>query len=682
MSLTKHLYQFDEVVSSLQKSIRRGLPNQAIFWAGEIYNTNDEHAFFLFKKLFTILVEDIGLASPELILFTWPLFLTWNDSIDRIQVDTIFIKFIKLLTSTKKNRLIANLLVYLTKFDYPPDKDKIVNLDFDEFKMQYENTAEYILEMISNEKKIWVTDSLDLFSALVQFVHALGSREYNNAYFFAHILNQINVEGSSPHHVIGRLCGKMSDTNINKASIYIWGIITNKILLKEIGVRQIDKLSSKIIKRLYLLTVYGLGNSNYNLLFAIALISKPINISIGETTNIIESNYMNVTTLDLNIFINNNPGSIFQRRQFKIPEYALDLNTRRGRGINPKKNNRSTEYYLFNTDYNCPTDCIVPPIIEWPPEEIEKSHGNYKVYSTDYTHIQFMQYEGNYLVNYDESIDDVYSEQAYRFLLDIEASNNYTHTKYTKLTKFLIDDAIKNQIYWLVFPNFSIQNNPLPFNGTWVSETHLYEHDIFYDIVKIPGTSNDLFSAKLCYPEGYCPIPVIVYGPIINSNILEHFKDICQLKKILDPENINLKQPEYHILNVYPTTKGIEKEYPFLIMKQEGTPLLNIISYSFEHTIVKRYILLLIFHMIPTHKKNGNNYAIFCKNNAIYGYDPEFVDITLNDLTDEGYISSFIKMYRTEFLAELKLWQQRIMNQCDCSNSQRIEELHSIISNL
>lgn len=669
MNLTKHLYQFDEVVSSLQKSIRRGIIDQAIFWAGELCGTNDDFGFFLFKKLFTILVEDIGLASPELVLYTWPMFVQWSESTDRIQVDLVCIKFIKLLCLSKKNRLIANLLVYITKFQYPPNPDAIVNLDFNEFRERYPLVGDYILEMVRKEKKSTM-DHLDIFSALVQFTHALATHDYDNAYFFAHTLNLANIEGNVCHQIVGHIVSKikLSETNTNKASIIVWGIITNKRLLSELGYK-VDKISMKIIRRLYLLTVYGLGNSNYNILFAICLLTRLTTSSLcmSDLNEIIEQIGNSLTVPhELGLFLNNQPGTIFQRRRFNIPEYALDLNTKRGRGINPKKGNRSTDYYLFNS-VRTQTDCIVPDFDKWTKDEIAKSHGPYKESGTrgqtrrSMTHVQFMQQEGNYLFNHDDTIVDPYLKEAYQHQLDVEKDKNYTFTKYTKTVKFLLEDIIKDQIYWLVFPNFYIQSNPLSFNGTEIAETHLYEHEIFYDIVKIPDT--EMYSAKMCYPEGYLPVSVIVCGfygtPVtgvtdapIDTSVLTNFNHVAKLKKDLGIPG----QVRYHILKVYPTLQGIERECPYLIMETNGYfPLTNIVSY--EHEVVMQYVLLLLFYaVLPTSWYNvGDNYAMYCDGRNVYCYGPDFADTTSFDFVDK-----FTHAHADEITRILNGWSDKL----------------------
>lgn len=57
-------YPLDEAASALQKSIRRGLIKDAMYWAYEI-NTNFPD--YLWRRLVVIACEDIGPANPELV---------------------------------------------------------------------------------------------------------------------------------------------------------------------------------------------------------------------------------------------------------------------------------------------------------------------------------------------------------------------------------------------------------------------------------------------------------------------------------------------------------------------------------------------------------------------------------------------------------------------------------------
>jgi replication-associated recombination protein RarA len=59
---SKHGFPLDEVVSALQKSIRRGLSDDAAFWAVEL----NESGFgaWAWRRLTVIASEDVGLADP------------------------------------------------------------------------------------------------------------------------------------------------------------------------------------------------------------------------------------------------------------------------------------------------------------------------------------------------------------------------------------------------------------------------------------------------------------------------------------------------------------------------------------------------------------------------------------------------------------------------------------------
>lgn len=62
-SQTKNGYEIDEVVSALQKGIRRNQETEALFWAAELVDINRWQ--YLFHRLKIISCEDIGLADPQ-----------------------------------------------------------------------------------------------------------------------------------------------------------------------------------------------------------------------------------------------------------------------------------------------------------------------------------------------------------------------------------------------------------------------------------------------------------------------------------------------------------------------------------------------------------------------------------------------------------------------------------------
>jgi replication-associated recombination protein RarA len=63
---TENGYPFDEVASALQKTIRRGIEEEAMFWAVEMETRFPD---YLWKRLQVISVEDIGIADPQAVLY-------------------------------------------------------------------------------------------------------------------------------------------------------------------------------------------------------------------------------------------------------------------------------------------------------------------------------------------------------------------------------------------------------------------------------------------------------------------------------------------------------------------------------------------------------------------------------------------------------------------------------------
>lgn len=55
-------YRLDEVVSSLQKAIRRGQEENALYWMSELVEGG--YIAYLWRRLSVIVAEDIGLADP------------------------------------------------------------------------------------------------------------------------------------------------------------------------------------------------------------------------------------------------------------------------------------------------------------------------------------------------------------------------------------------------------------------------------------------------------------------------------------------------------------------------------------------------------------------------------------------------------------------------------------------
>lgn len=62
---TRHNFPADEVISALQKEIRRGNAENAVLLAYEMLSTSAELENYLWKRLLVISVEDIGFGNPN-----------------------------------------------------------------------------------------------------------------------------------------------------------------------------------------------------------------------------------------------------------------------------------------------------------------------------------------------------------------------------------------------------------------------------------------------------------------------------------------------------------------------------------------------------------------------------------------------------------------------------------------
>lgn len=108
---TKNGYKLDEIVSALQKEIRRGNELMASYWAFEM----NESGFwrYCFRRLQVIAGEDIGLANPEamiLVSSTYSSLLAQDKVKKIIQVDNNILGFIiSYMARSKKSRHIDML---------------------------------------------------------------------------------------------------------------------------------------------------------------------------------------------------------------------------------------------------------------------------------------------------------------------------------------------------------------------------------------------------------------------------------------------------------------------------------------------------------------------------------------------------------------------------------------------
>ena len=112
---TKNGYHADEVISALQKCIRRGLEEKASMFAYELYLTSPELEEKMWSRLMTISVEDIGLGNPMACVIIQNL-NEIRKQFDYQAVDRplFFVHAIRVLCSSQKDRssdLLKNIVM-------------------------------------------------------------------------------------------------------------------------------------------------------------------------------------------------------------------------------------------------------------------------------------------------------------------------------------------------------------------------------------------------------------------------------------------------------------------------------------------------------------------------------------------------------------------------------------------
>jgi replication-associated recombination protein RarA len=102
---TIHGFAADEVISALQKEIRRGSVENAALLAYEMYTTSAELENYLWKRLLVISVEDIGFANPSAPVTVHHLY-QMHLVYDRGEGDRLLfaIHAVRLLCSSQKDR--------------------------------------------------------------------------------------------------------------------------------------------------------------------------------------------------------------------------------------------------------------------------------------------------------------------------------------------------------------------------------------------------------------------------------------------------------------------------------------------------------------------------------------------------------------------------------------------------
>jgi superfamily II DNA or RNA helicase len=116
---------YDIAISWLQKAIRRGLKDQALYCAYHIASLGKIFRSHLCNRLITILSEDIGPAEPGLAVIIEELYDRAKKAKDRSETHTYIIQMVSLLSDSRKSRITD----CLATADHPPGEPKCVMLD-------------------------------------------------------------------------------------------------------------------------------------------------------------------------------------------------------------------------------------------------------------------------------------------------------------------------------------------------------------------------------------------------------------------------------------------------------------------------------------------------------------------------------------------------------------------------
>lgn len=115
-------YLNSECTSAMQKCIRRGLEEEALFWATELDLAG--YGAYVWKRLRIIASEDIGLADPNLCVQVRVLYENWIEQRekkeDRSPAERLFlVQAVLLCVRAKKSRTVDTALITMYQGERP-----------------------------------------------------------------------------------------------------------------------------------------------------------------------------------------------------------------------------------------------------------------------------------------------------------------------------------------------------------------------------------------------------------------------------------------------------------------------------------------------------------------------------------------------------------------------------------
>jgi len=119
--LTRKNYDFFECSSAFQKSVRRGIEKDALFFGTELAGSG--YAEYLWKRIMVIASEDIGLADNNVAVQVQAIYQNWKIIAAKKHNEGIIpiTHAILLLVRSEKSRVVDNAKMFALKSDYRPD---------------------------------------------------------------------------------------------------------------------------------------------------------------------------------------------------------------------------------------------------------------------------------------------------------------------------------------------------------------------------------------------------------------------------------------------------------------------------------------------------------------------------------------------------------------------------------
>lgn len=149
----KHLYNDDEVKSAIQKTIRRGDEEGALFFALELAHEGKPSFGWLRNHLKIIAYEDIGIANPDVVLQVSKavddMDFLYESNNEEWEMSLAYI--ILLLSRSKKSRITDHFKIYVKRFW--EDNSGKVKVEIPNYALDYHTTRGNELGRTKHTKK-------------------------------------------------------------------------------------------------------------------------------------------------------------------------------------------------------------------------------------------------------------------------------------------------------------------------------------------------------------------------------------------------------------------------------------------------------------------------------------------------------------------------------------------------